>query len=132
MEQGASEYVLHEVRQRSPVTSGCMSESLYLLKVHKYSRSGTLISLILSVAMSNNLSSTESQGPDESTDDNNSNVSSGLGARGIPATEIQSYFRIENSRIFHSHGDLPYPLPVDWWENEVREFDNSPPLTTWS
>jgi len=34
--------------------------------------------------------------------------------------EFQHYFREQDGRLFHSHGDLPYPLPADTPEQEVR------------
>lgn len=33
--------------------------------------------------------------------------------------EFQAYFREDEGRLFHSHGGLPYPLPVDTPEQEV-------------
>ncbi|KZP33192.1 hypothetical protein FIBSPDRAFT_1036313 [Athelia psychrophila] len=61
----------------------------------------------------------ESDVPDEptngnSTDDSHeihSDVSSEL--EEILPAERPAYFRTEFSRLFHSHGDLPYPLPCD-------------------
>jgi len=32
--------------------------------------------------------------------------------------EFQHYFREQDGRLFHSHGDLPYPLPADTPEQE--------------
>lgn len=65
---------------------------------------------------------------DESTDGHNtddsldtpSDVSSDLVE--ILPDELPLYFRIAYSRRFHSHGDLPYPLPSDPLEYEVSVF----------
>lgn len=33
--------------------------------------------------------------------------------------DFSSYFREQDHRLFHSHGGLPYPLPVDGPEQQV-------------
>lgn len=39
--------------------------------------------------------------------------------------EFQHYFREHEGRLFHSHGGLPYPLPVDGLEHEVSLITGS-------
>ncbi|KAH7882073.1 S-adenosyl-L-methionine-dependent methyltransferase [Phlebopus sp. FC_14] len=53
-------------------------------------------------------------------DDNFSDASSTLTE--VDAEEIPRYFREHAGRLFHSHGDLPYPLPVDG-EEQTRLND---------
>lgn len=35
-------------------------------------------------------------------------------------TDFPTYFRERSGRLFHSHGNAPYPLPVDTPEQQVR------------
>ena len=41
----------------------------------------------------------------------------------VPDEEFPRLFQERDGRLFHSHGDsLPYPLPVDTPETDVRKF----------
>jgi hypothetical protein len=37
-------------------------------------------------------------------------------------TDFPGYFRVRYGRLFHSHGNSPYPLPVDTAEQQVRHI----------
>ena len=37
----------------------------------------------------------------------------------LDPTDFAGYFRERDGRLFHSHGNSPYPLPVDAPEQEV-------------
>lgn len=50
-------------------------------------------------------------------DDGSSDTSSILTELG--ADEFPGHFREHGGRLFHSHGNLPYPLPVDGDEQAV-------------
>ena len=63
---------------------------------------------------------------DGDSDDGFSDVSSGLTELG--SGEFAGYFQERNGRLFHSHGGLPYPLPVDTPEQEVRHTSYCCPL----
>ncbi|KAG6374230.1 S-adenosyl-L-methionine-dependent methyltransferase [Boletus reticuloceps] len=52
-----------------------------------------------------------SMGFDDDEDDSSSDTSSILTELG--ADEFPGHFREHGGRLFHSHGNLPYPLPVD-------------------
>lgn len=53
-------------------------------------------------------------------DDGSSDTSSILTELG--ADEFPGHFREHRGRLFHSHGNLPYPLPVDGDEQAVRSY----------
>jgi len=38
----------------------------------------------------------------------------------LGSADFEAYFQERDERLFHSHGGLPYPLPVDTPEQEVR------------
>lgn len=38
----------------------------------------------------------------------------------LDGTDFPTYFRERDGRLFHSHGNAPYPLPVDAPEQQVR------------
>ena len=54
------------------------------------------------------------------SDDDSSDTSSVLTQ--IGNDEFPSHFIEREGRLFHSHGSLPYPLPVDGEEQAVRVF----------
>ena len=54
---------------------------------------------------------------DDDDDDSSSDTSSILTELG--ADEFPGHFREHGGRLFHSHGNLPYPLPVDGDEQVV-------------
>lgn len=54
---------------------------------------------------------------DDDDDDGSSDTSSVLTELG--ADEFPGHFREHGGRLFHSHGNLPYPLPVDGEEQAV-------------
>jgi len=53
---------------------------------------------------------------DDDDDDGSSDTSSVLTE--LEADEFPDHFREHGDRLFHSHGNLPYPLPVDGREQE--------------
>lgn len=59
----------------------------------------------------------DSMGSDDDDDDGSSDTSSILTELG--ADEFPGHFREHGGRLFHSHGNLPYPLPVDGAEQVV-------------
>ena len=66
---------------------------------------------------------------DESSDDDADSASdSSSDVVEVPAEEIPSYFHERGSRLFHSHGGCPYPLPVDAEEQRVRASPVISPL----
>ncbi|KAF8841653.1 S-adenosyl-L-methionine-dependent methyltransferase [Paxillus ammoniavirescens] len=69
-----------------------------------------------SAAVSGIPASGNTRGSDDD-DDGSSDTSSILTELG--ADEFSPHFRERDGRLFHSHGDLPYPLPVDG-EEQVR------------
>jgi hypothetical protein len=56
----------------------------------------------------------------DGSDDGFSDASSDVTELG--SGDFEAYFRERDERLFHSHGGLPYPLPVDTPEQEVRRF----------
>lgn len=57
--------------------------------------------------------------PDGSDDDDDSSSVTSSGLTELEADEFPGHFREHAGRLFHSHGDLPYPLPVDGTEQAV-------------
>lgn len=39
----------------------------------------------------------------------------------LDSDDFERYFTERNDRLFHSHGNSPYPLPVDTLEQEVHQ-----------
>lgn len=58
-----------------------------------------------------------SMSSDDDDDDGSSDTSSILTE--LEADEFPDHFREHGDRLFHSHGNLPYPLPVDGDEQAV-------------
>jgi hypothetical protein len=75
-----------------------------------------------SAAVSGTPASGNTRGSDDD-DDGSSDTSSILTELG--ADEFLPHFRERDGRLFHSHGDLPYPLPVDGKEQVVCPFLHS-------
>ena len=59
-----------------------------------------------------------SMGSDDDDDDDSSSDTSSILTE-LGADEFPGHFREHGGRLFHSHGNLPYPLPVDGDEQAV-------------
>lgn len=66
-----------------------------------------------------------SMGSDDDDDDGCSSDTSSVLTE-LDADEFPNHFREHGGRLFHSHGNLPYPLPVDGQEQAVCRYPPRP------
>lgn len=73
----------------------------------------------------------DSMGSDDDDDDDGSSDTSSVLTE-LSADDFPGHFREHGGRLFHSHGNLPYPLPVDGEEQTVCRhlFSYQPHLTS--
>jgi hypothetical protein len=67
-----------------------------------------------------NHSSNQNIGPPDDDDDGSFDHYSTAGLTELDRDEFPSHFIERDDRLFHSHGNSPYPLPVDTPEHQVR------------
>ena len=77
-------------------------------------RANHISSTIVYTTMDHDDGDEQAAGSDE---DERSDTSSDITE--LDPAEFPQYFQERNGRLFHSHGELPYPLPVDAAEQNV-------------